>query len=527
MKLDLKLSGGTVVDGTGRDRFRTDIGIKDGEIVKLGDLKELNACIEYNIEGLIIAPGFIDIHSHSKYSILANPKASGKVYQGVTTEVVGNCGSSAAPVTDRSTEAVQDSLDKYNLELEWQSFAGYFGVLEKKGTALNIASLVGHGLLRKSVMGDEPRRPTNDELIEMKQLLASALEDGAWGLSTGLIYPPSSYAATEELMELAQVAAEYNGIYSTHLRSEGDELIKAVKEAIKIGRETGVSVEISHHKAIGKNNWGKVDKTLELITKARDEGFNISCDMYPYLATSTGLAALLPAKIKEGGKEKVLRRLQNKKSVAEIKQYWQQKQQPKDYWSKILISEVSSDDNQHLEGKSITQIAERRNQKPADIVIKLLIEEELQISMVKFSISEADLKKVLEFPETMISSDSLTRVKDGLLDQGKPHPRAYGSFPRVIDKFVKDKELLTLEEAVKKMSYLPAQKLGLNNRGEIAVGKKADLAVFDLTEFTDQATYKQPHRYAAGLKYLIINGQPVVEDAEQTSALPGRVLINL
>lgn len=526
MELDLKLSGGTVVDGTGDDRFKADIGIKDGRIEEIGDLEELAAYREYNIEGLIIAPGFIDIHSHSKYSILANPKATGKVYQGVTTEVVGNCGSSAAPVTDRSAEAVQDSLAKYNLKLGWQSFTGYFEEIETKGTALNLASLVGHGLLRKSIMGDEPRRPTSRELTEMKQLLAAALEDGAWGLSTGLIYPPSSYAATEELIDLAQVAAEYSGIYSTHLRDEGDELITAVKEAIKIGREAGVSVEISHHKAIGKQNWGKVNKTLELISRARADGIDINCDMYPYLATSTGLAALLPSKIKEGGKEKVLKRLQNGKSVEEIKEYWQQKQQPTDYWNKILISEVSSEQNKHLEGKNIVQIAEKRNQEPTEVVIDLLIEEELQISMVKFSISETDLQKVLKFCGTMISSDSLTRVKDGLLDQGKPHPRAYGSFPRVIDKFVKDKGLLTLEEAVKKMSYLPAQKLGLNNRGQITVGNKADLAVFDLTDFKDQATYQRPHNYAQGLKYLIINGQPVIEKAQQTSALSGRVLIN-
>ncbi|MBM7623896.1 N-acyl-D-amino-acid deacylase family protein [Sporohalobacter salinus] len=523
MVLDLKLSDGIIVDGTGKDRFQADVGIKNGKIEKVGNLKELTARREYDINGLIVTPGFIDIHSHSKYSILANPQATGKIYQGVTTEVVGNCGASAAPVTDKNIKSVQDKLAKYNLNLKWRDFAGYFRELERRGSALNLISLVGHGMLRKSVMGDAPRQPTNQELSKMKQLLAKALKDGAWGLSTGLIYPPSSYADTKELIELTKVVAEYNGIYATHLRSEGNELVKAVKEAIKIGQETGASVEISHHKALEKRNWGKVDKTLDLIIKAKKSGLDINCDMYPYLATSTGLAALLPSKIKRGGKNKVLERLKNRKFREEIKEYWKQEDQ-KEPWDKIFIAEVNNEDNKALEGESIARIAERRNQNSADVVISLLIEEKLQINMNKFSISETDLRKVLRFSGTMIGSDSLTRAKDGLLDQGKFHPRAYGTFPRIINKFVEEEELFTLEEAIKKMTLLPAEKLGLSNRGRIAVGSKADLAIFDLAEFKDRATYQFPHQYAQGVQYLVIDGQFVVEDSRQTALLPGRIL---
>jgi N-acyl-D-amino-acid deacylase len=525
MVLDLKFNNGVVVDGTGRNRFKTDIGIKDGLIAEIGDLKKLNAVKEYDIAGLIIAPGFIDIHSHSEISTLINPEASGKAYQGVTTEVVGNCGSSAAPALKKAIASVKRNLSKYGLNLNWGNLKEYFEEIKSKGSALNIASLIGHGLLRKAVMGDKTGEPTSDELKEMKQLLLDAMEDGAYGLSTGLIYPPSSYATTEELIELAKVVADYEGIYATHLRDEGDNLISAVQEAIEIGKKAKVSVQISHHKAIGKRNWGKVEETLDMIREANQFGLDINCDLYPYLATSTGLAALLPSEIKKGGREQVLERLKDKRIVCQIKDYWQNERRGKESWDKIFIAEVNKAVNKNWEGKNIEEIAEEWGKMPAEVVIELLIMEDLDINMIKFSISPNDLEEVLKCPYSMIASDALTRAKSGILSQGKPHPRAYGTFPRAIKKFVLKEGVITLEEAIKKMSYFPAKKLGLSDRGRIISGLAADLVVFDLKKIRDQATYQSPHQYSEGVKYLLVNGHFVIKDYEQTSALSGQVLI--
>ncbi|KXS45685.1 MAG: N-acyl-D-amino-acid deacylase [Candidatus Frackibacter sp. T328-2] len=524
MKLDLKLKGGLVVDGSGQDKFAADIGIKDGIIVTIGNLSKDAAVEEYDINGFVVAPGFIDIHSHSDFSLLANPLASGKVYQGVTTEVVGNCGSSAAPVTEESKGSVIRNLQEYKLNLNWNDFTGYFKEINRKGCALNIASLVGHGLLRKSVMGDKTGEPTNTELKKMQKLLAQAMEGGAWGLSTGLIYPPSSYAKTDELIKLSKVVAEYNGIYASHIRNEGDKLITAVEETIEIGKQAEVVVQISHHKTTGRKNWGKVKRTLELIANANQKGLNINCDVYPYLATSTGLAALLPPEVNKGGRRKVLKMLQEEETIIKIKKYWQRERREKESWDKILIAEVSQSDNQQLIGKSIQQIAEEESSPPEDIAINLLIAEELSVSMVKFSMLEADLEEVITSDFSMIGSDALTRVKDGILDKGKPHPRAYGTFPKVIKEFVVDKELLTLEAAIKKMTSMPAQKLGLSDRGKIAPNLIADLVVFELNQIKDRSTYSNPHQYAQGIKHLLVNGQFVIKDYQQNNNLPGKVL---
>ncbi|SJZ74428.1 N-acyl-D-amino-acid deacylase family protein [Selenihalanaerobacter shriftii] len=526
MELDLKLSGGMIIDGSGQGRFRADIGIKDELISKVGDLKDVKALEEYDITGLTVAPGFIDIHSHSDLSVLVNPKATGKIYQGVTTEVLGNCGSSAAPMARQAVDSVRSSAMKYNLELSWRDMAGYFKEINTQGCAVNVVSLVGHGLLRKSIMGDDISRPTVDQLEEMKELLTTAMEQGAWGISTGLIYPPSSYAQTKELIELAKVVSEYGGIYATHLRDEGDRLITAVKEAIKIGKEAQVSVQLSHHKANGKKNWGKVKQTLQLITEANQIGLDIDCDVYPYLATSTGLSALLPSRVKEGGSQKVIQRLNDEKVVEQIKEYWEEERKEKESWEKILIAEVDKEYNKYLEGKSVAEIAKEKGNDPAEVVIDLLINEELKVSMVKFSICKEDLERVLTFPKSMIGSDALTRSKDGILNQGKPHPRAYGTFPKVINQFVKKEKVITLEEAIKKMTYLPAKKLALTDRGRIDEGLKADLVIFDLNELKDKATYQNPHQYAQGVKYSLVNGEFIIKDSKHTSKLPGKVLKN-
>ncbi|MCK8824918.1 N-acyl-D-amino-acid deacylase family protein [Fuchsiella alkaliacetigena] len=513
-----------MIDGSGQEVFVADIGIKQGVIAEVGDLQKREALAEYNIAGLVVAPGFIDIHSHSELSILANPHVTSKLYQGVTTEVVGNCGSSVAPVLEQTTESISKKLAKYNLELQWEGVAEYLATVKEQGSSVNLATLVGHSLLRQAVLGDQVREPRAEELATMKKHLLVAMQEGAWGLSTGLIYPPSANANTAELIELAKVVAEQGGIYATHLRDEGDQLISAVKEAIEIAEQTGVSVQISHHKANGKGNWGKVEQTLELIEKANQRGLNINCDVYPYLATSTGLAALLPREFKQGGKEKVLARLRQKKNKQQLRTYWQQQRANQESWEQIIIAEVNQSQNKYLEGKSIAQIAAEKGEEAAEVVIELLLAERLAVSMVKFSICARDLERVMSYDGTMIASDAAARAKDGLLDRSIPHPRAYGSFPRVINSYVKEKEVLGLEEAVKKMSYLPAEKLGLVDRGRIKEGLVADLVVFDLDKFKDLATYEEPHQYAQGIKHLLVNGQFVIKDSTLEKRLPGQIL---
>nr|WP_282580159.1 D-aminoacylase [Natroniella sulfidigena] len=507
-----------IVDGTGQLRYRADVAINQDKIVGIG---EFDDAIEYiNADNLIVAPGFIDIHSHGELSILVNPSASSKIYQGITTEVTGNCGSSIAPLSGRMVTKVKERLADYQLPLKWKTTEGYFEILRQNKSATNLVTLIGHGLLRQTVVGYQKREATDIELERMKVMLAQALEEGAYGLSTGLIYPPSSYASTEELISLAQVVAKYDGVYTTHLRSEGDQLVAAVEEAITIAQQANVKVQISHHKAIGQQNWGKVNQTLQLITQARGKGLDINCDFYPYLATSTGLSALLPSWIFGGQKEEVIARL--KDNYQQIIEHLNQERRKQDGWEQIIVSEAKK--HKGYEGLTIAELAEQLNQEPAEVAIELLIAENLSTSMIKFSVSEADLRQVLQADFSMVGTDAISRVKGTILANSHCHPRTYGSFPRVIDKYVKSK-FISLESAIKKMTYLPAKKLGLQ-RGLIKSGYFADLVIFDLEKIKDRATYSNPHRYAAGVEYLIVNGKLVIKDGKQLSNLPGYVLTN-
>ncbi|WP_408955231.1 N-acyl-D-amino-acid deacylase family protein [Natroniella sp. ANB-PHB2] len=508
-----------VVDGTGQARYQADIAIDHDKIAKIGKIN--TKAHEYiNAENLIVAPGFIDIHSHSELSTLVNPAASSKVYQGITTEVTGNCGSSLAPLDGPMVAKVKERLVDYRLPLSWRNTREYFEILRQNKSATNLVTLIGHGLLRQTVVGYRNREATDIELERMKAMLAQALEEGAYGLSTGLIYPPSSYASTEELVSLAKVVAKYDGIYTTHLRSEGDRLVAAVKEAIIIAQQSNVKVQISHHKAIGQQNWGKVNQTLELINQARERGLDITCDFYPYLATSTGLSALLPDWIFGGQKEEVINRL--KDNYQQIIDYLNQERSRQDGWEQIIVAEAKN--HKDYEGLTIKEIAQQLNQKPAEVAVELLIAENLSTSMIKFSISEADLRKVLQVDFSMVGTDAISRVKGTILANSHCHPRTYGSFPRVIDRYVKS-NLISLEKAIKKMTYLPAKKLGLQ-RGLIEPGYFADLVIFDLEKIKDCATYSNPHRYAVGVEFLIVNGNLVIKDGKQLSNLSGYVLTN-
>jgi N-acyl-D-aspartate/D-glutamate deacylase len=528
---DSIIKDGLVVDGTGNPWFRANVGIKDGKIANVGVLSSAKSKEVLDAKGLIVAPGFIDMHAHSELTLLINPRAESKIRQGITTEVVGNCGSSIAPLNDVLREEMGKTtpiLEDAKLRLEWSTMDEYLKRLEGKGVAQNVVTLVGNGNLRVLAMGFEARVPKRDELAEMKRALAQALEEGAFGLSSGLIYTPSCYANTRELVELCKVVVRYGGIYASHIRGEGEGLIDAVKEAIEIGGKSGVPVEISHHKAAGRANWGKVKRTLKLIDEARSRGVDVTCDVYPYLAGSTGLDAVLPPHYWEGGVDRLVERLKDPETRRRLRREmmkggrgWSSMLKASG-WGAIMISYCHG--RRKYEGKAISELARLNGSNPFDFVFDLLIEEKASVGIVNFMMREKDLRAVLKHPASMIGSDSSAAAPYGVLGKGKPHPRTYGTFPRVLGEYARRRNLLTLEEAVRKMTSLPAQKLKLRDRGLIREGFWADITVFDRGAVMDKATYSMPHRYPVGIEYVIVNGKMVIDHGKHTGALPGQAL---
>ncbi|MEM0095436.1 MAG: D-aminoacylase [Candidatus Bathyarchaeia archaeon] len=528
---DVLIKNGKVVDGAGNPWFRADIGIRDGRIAAIGNLG-FKAETVIDVEGMVVCPGFIDMHSHSDFEFFINNYAESKVRQGVTTEVVGNCGVSAAPLNDELRANFRKEnpiLDEAGVALNWSTMEEYFNVLEERGLSINVAALVGHANIRVCAMGYGNRPPTKREMEEMKRLVEESMKAGAFGLSTGLIYPPSSYADTKEIIELAKVVAKYGGIYASHIRGEdAPRLVSSVKEAIEIGETADVSVQISHHKAHGQPAWGLVKTTLRMIEEARERGVQVTCDVYPYTAASFGLSALLPPEVHEGGIPKMIERLRDpewrkriRKEMVEGLPKW-----PSPFltagWDSILIARSSR--HPEYEGKMINEICNSLGVDPFDFIFDLLIEEEASVQVVRFTMREGDVCTVLSHPASMIGSDASICATYGLLSRGKPHPRAYGTYPRVFKRYVNELGVLTLEEAVRKMTSFPACKLGLFDRGLIRKGMWADIVVFNPKEVSDEATYADPHRYPKGIEYVIVNGEIVIEKGEHKKVLPGKVL---
>ncbi len=502
--LDLKIEGGTVVDGTGAAGGRTDVGVRDEVIVALGDLSRESAGRTLTAAGKIVAPGFIDMHSHSDWRLWANRRAESKIRQGVTTEVVGNCGFSPAPASAEHLEDLR-GFALYvprGMDFRWRSFAEYLDAFDAEGTALNVVQLVGHGALRIAAMGFARRAPEGSELAHMQKLLTEAMDAGAWGFSTGLVYAPGSYATTDEIVALALVAARHRGFYASHIRGEGTTLLDAVAEAIRIGREADLPVQISHVKAAGRPNWGKVVSALALIDAANAEGVDVMADVYPYIASSTTLRTLLPDWALEGGIEAMTRRLRDAETRARIHRELEapvtgQSLLDRIGWENIMISYCAR--RKDAEGKRLSEIGAARNMDPLDAAFELIVEEEGKAYMILFQLDEADLRRALAHPRVMIGSDGSALAPYGELAAGKPHPRSYGTFPRVLGEYVREQRVLSLPQAVHKMTELPARRLGLRDRGVIRVGAKADLVVFDSRRVADVATYEDPHRYPLGI----------------------------
>jgi len=541
LSFDLVIRRGFIVDGTGSPGFRADLAVNGGKIVKIAKTIEEGAKRVIDASGLAVCPGFIDMHTHSDFVLLVNPRAESKVRQGVTTEVIGNCGESAAPAKGVALERAERVMSRYGGEVEWTSFSDYLDLLERRGIALNVAALVGHGTVRMCVMGMENRPPTKEELKEMRDLVSEAIEAGAFGMSSGLVYPPGRYASTDELIELCKVVASYNGIYASHIRGERETIVEAVKEAIEIGRRSGVSVQISHHPAkIG--GWGKSRETLKLIEEARKEGIDVNCDLHPYIAGSTGLSALLPPWVQEGGPEKIVERLKDRELRRRIREDMIEERVPgpgpcglvkRGMWDKIMLAYCEK--NKDLIGLDFEEIARRRGKDPFEAYFDLLVEEEARGMVVGFYYNEEDIRRVLLHPTSMIGSDGYALAPYGPLGKGRMHPRSYGTFPMVIRKYVRGEsrkelvydegaKLLTLEEAVMKMTSVAAKKLGLKDRGILKEGMCADIVVLDPERVKDRATYLDPYQFPEGIEYVIVNGEIVVDEGEHTGALPGTVL---
>lgn len=531
--------GGLIVDGSGQPPFKADVGISGGKIAELGRLDPDNAPEVINASGHTVAPGFIDIHSHSDFVLLANPRAESKVRQGVTTEVIGNCGVSAAPIIGPAKEDRSREARSYDIEIDWESLDDYLRKLES-GISVNVASLVGHGTVRQCVMDMEERPPTSGELDEMREIVAGAMNEGAYGLSTGLVYPPGRYADTSELVKLCKVVADFNGIYASHIRGERETLLEAVQEALRIGKEAGVSVQISHHPAkIGA--WGESPKTLAMMDEASESGVDVTCDLHPYVAGSTSLAALLPPWAQESGASRIVERMKKPDTRRRIRTDMMKEPVPgpgpcglvkRGMWDQIIISSYPTE---KLVGRTLADIADERGVDPFEAYFDLLIESGALGGIIGFYYNEDDIRHVLRHERSMIGSDGYALAPYGILGKGRNHPRSYGTFPLIFRKYVRgesrpdlthDKggKLLSLEEAVRKMTSAPARKLGVRDRGFLRKGMWADIVVFNPETIADTATYLDPYRYPTGIEHVLVNGVAVISDGEHTGKLPGKPL---
>jgi len=522
---DIVISSGRVLDGTENPWFKADIGISRGRIVAIGDLQSEKAETRIDAKNLVVAPGFIDMHSHSDDALLINPKAESKIRQGVTTEVIGNCGDSGAPIDEtirKEMEKTAATLIGAGVKIDYSTLEEYGRKLLRQGISVNVAPLVGHGNLRKMVVGYENRPPTKAELERMKRILAEAMKQGAFGMSTGLIYPPGSYAKTPELIELAKVTASFHGIYTSHIRNEGEKLLDAVREAITIGRAAKIPVEISHHKVGGKKNWGKVKQAREFIEDARKEGIEVTCDVYPYVASSFGLVNMLPQWAHEGGSEKIIQRLRDPQIKNRMRKDMLKGALSSAHWNRTMIAHCPK--HKEYQGRFVAEIAKTKREDPFEFAFSLLIEEKLAISVVRFGMCEEDVEYVLQYPNAMVGSDGSALAPYGPLGKGHPHPRNYGTFTRVLGRYSRTRGIITLQEAVRKMTSLPAQKLGLRDRGVIQLGAWADLVVFNPETVIDVATYADPKQYPKGIEYVIVNGVLTVGKGRHTGARAGKVL---
>ena len=519
---DLRLAGGLVVDGSGSAAKRADVAVRDGWIVAVGGDAAAPARRTVDLSGLVLAPGFIDLHTHVDFTLPRYPRASAMVRQGVTTLVGGNCGFSPFPIDPAHGDDLRESAAFIDAGLtwDWDDAAGYLRMLDGLPLACNFAALVGHGAVRIAVSGFEPRAPAADELARMRRLTGDALDAGAFGLSTGLVYPPGYEADTAEIVELARVASARGAFYASHIRGEGDRVEDAVAEAIEIGRRGDVAVQLSHHKAMGRDNWGKVDRTLAMIDRARRDGLDVTADVYPYTAASTTLSNLLPRHARQQGLDGLLALIDDPAQRASLVDEMLAGSSDHDIGD-VMVSAVPPGPNTPAVGRMLTDVARGCGERPVDAVFRLIAEERDRVQMVVFGMSEDDVRTVLGHPQVAVASDGWTLEPDA---GGRPHPRSYGTYARVLGRYVREHRVLSLEDAVRKMTVLPARRLGLSDRGLVRTGACADLVAFDPERVTDVATFDDPHRFCDGVRLVVVNGRVVIDGDDDTGAAAGVVL---
>jgi len=527
---DLIITNGTVIDGSGNPSFSADVGIKGDRIAKIGSLKGATALHKLEAHGQVVAPGFIDMLGQSEQFVLIDPRAMSKVMMGVTTEITGE-GESIAPLNDRILKEQEDFNRRFNLKVDWRTLAEYFSRLEKQGAGVNVGTFVGATQVREYVIGYDDRPPTTAELEQMKKLVADAMKDGALGVSTSLQYVPARFARTDEIVELAKIAHQYGGIYITHQRSEANAIDESMKEVFEIARRANIPAEIWHFKTAYKKNWGRMPVMLDLIAAARRQGLKITADVYPYVAGSTSLSACLPPWALEGGTDRMIARLKDpgtrerlKKEISTDAKDWENIYLGSSGPSGILIGAVVNRELETWQGKRLSEIAAAQNKDPLDALFDFIIADHGQTGAIFFMMSEEDMKAALKSPLVSICTDSGARATDGPLAGSKSHPRGWGTYPRILGRYVRNEHLMPLEVAIHKMTGLPASNVGLKQRGLIREGYFADVTIFDPKTVIDRATFEQPNQYPVGINYVIVNGQIEVDNGQRTPALAGRVL---
>jgi len=528
---DTILRHGTVYDGTGAAPITADVAIKGDTVAAIGDLSKARGKVEIDVTGLAVTPGFINMLSWSTETLIEDGKSQGEIRQGVTLEIMGE-GESMGPWSDSLKAYNKANQGDIKYDIQWTTLREYLDFLQRKGIATNVGSFVGATTIRENVIGFDDRPPTAPELDSMRALVKQAMEEGAFGIGSALIYAPAFYASTDELVELCKVAAPYGGMYISHMRSEGNRLLEAVDELIQISARAGIPAEIYHIKAAGNANWPKMDEVIQKVDSARAAGHRITADMYTYPAGATGLDASMPPWVQEGGLPEWIKRLKDPAIRAKVAR---EMKTPTDKWEslylaagspdRILLVAFKEDSLKPLTGKTLAEVAKMRGKSPEETAMDLVVQDGSRIGTVYFLMSEDNIRKEVVLPWVSFGSDAESEAPEGVFLKSNPHPRAYGNFARVLAKYTRDEKLMPMAEAIRKLSGLPAANLGLKHRGNLKPGYFADIAVFDPAKIQDHATFDKPHQYATGMVHVFVNGTQVLKDGEHTGALPGRVVV--
>jgi N-acyl-D-amino-acid deacylase len=527
---DVVIRGGTVYDGTGSAGKQADVAIRGDRIAAVGDLTGASASTIVDAKGLVVAPGFINMLSWATESLLVDGRSQGDIRQGVTTEIFGE-GSSMGPLNEAMKKRAYEEMGNLKYEITWTTLSEYLKDLERRGVSSNVASFIGATTIREHVIGLEDKKPTAEQLDRMRALVRDEMEAGALGIGSSLIYAPAFYASTEELVELCKVAAKYRGKYISHMRSEGNKLLEAVDELIRISREANIPAEIYHLKAAGQANWSKMDQAIARVEAARKEGLKITADMYNYTAGATGLDASMPPWVLDGGYEALYKRLKDpamrKKIAAAIStpsSEWENLYLAAGSADRVLLVEFKNDVLKPLTGRTLADVAKMRGKDPVETIMDLVLEDQSRVGTVYFMMSEENLVKQMKLPWVSFGSDAGSMSPEPPFTKANPHPRAYGNFARLLGKYVRDEKVIPLEEAIRRLTGLPATNLELDRRGFLREGMFADIAVFDPATIADKATFEKPHQFAVGMKHVFVNGGHVLKDGEHTGAKPGRAL---